>query len=425
MRTERDRDTEYRAGQPEDPGCISGAATLVGCQPRLPPPAPGEKQPPVIHRSAPPRQPTEGNYTRRWREHTSWRHQLSQTTRESPSWLASLALHALWMVLLSSLVGSRMQNHPAPITLTLASHENPSDDPETFTATAIVTKENTQDESANEEGIARKELAVPPGALLETPSQDRSKPVETLTALAASSRPRAMTHNATMFESQQPHSHSERDRLDNIVDRFIEFDIGRLRGQAGRRAHEEFMRLGPEAIPALVRGLNKAARISASCPIGVISSKLSSEVAAANDPDMLRYVLEHAGREVPESAPHYRRIASLKSKWAQQTPEARRLLAARQTQRRESRLARQTPEQRERLVALQKRIAARHRTDAARRAERERGRKSPQDLLRAARTLNSKGERQAAVQQLKQLVQQHPNTKESRTARKVLRAWLR
>ena len=50
----------------------------------------------------------------------------------------------------------------------------------------------------------------------------------------------------------------EEDKLDDIINRFILHDSGRLPGAEGTRARAEFDKLGPDAIPALIRGLNKA-----------------------------------------------------------------------------------------------------------------------------------------------------------------------
>src|SRR5690242_1754159 len=51
----------------------------------------------------------------------------------------------------------------------------------------------------------------------------------------------------------------EEDKLDEIIDRFMDYDIGRLHGQEAAKALKDFKNLGPEAIPALVRGVNRAA----------------------------------------------------------------------------------------------------------------------------------------------------------------------
>jgi hypothetical protein len=114
-------------------------------------------------------------------------------------------------------------------------------------------------------------------------------------------------------------------QLDDIVDRFIEFDIGRLRGEAGQKAQREFRDLGIEAIPALVRGLNKAASYQQSCPVCVISSKLENAMAQTSDPAMIRYALDNIGRGVPDDAPHADRVRAV-----------RRQLAATQARRKET-----------------------------------------------------------------------------------------
>lgn len=101
-------------------------------------------------------------------------------------------------------------------------------------------------------------------------------------------------------------------QLDEVVARFIEFDIGRLQGAEGQRASREFDRLGPESIPALVRGLNRSAKIYASCPVVVISNKLSRLAEQQHDRQTLEYVVENLGQGVPRNAPHYARLAALK-----------------------------------------------------------------------------------------------------------------
>src|SRR3954462_5425296 len=67
----------------------------------------------------------------------------------------------------------------------------------------------------------------------------------------------------------------EEARLDEVIDRFIQYDTGRLRGEDARRALRDFEKLGPEAIPALIRGVNRAAEIQHSCPVVVIARKLN------------------------------------------------------------------------------------------------------------------------------------------------------
>ncbi len=75
------------------------------------------------------------------------------------------------------------------------------------------------------------------------------------------------------------------------------------------------MALGPEGIPAVVRGLNKAARLHASCPVGVLASKLISLLQRIRDPSLSQYAIENLGHGVPENAPHYQRIIALRDRW--------------------------------------------------------------------------------------------------------------
>jgi hypothetical protein len=107
----------------------------------------------------------------------------------------------------------------------------------------------------------------------------------------------------------------DRERLDEIVDQFIEYDIGNLSGAAGHKANFEFQRLGPEAIPSLVHGLNKAAGYSQSCPVCVISRSLESAMNNTSDPVMISYALDNIGRGVPKDAPHAARVFALRQRW--------------------------------------------------------------------------------------------------------------
>lgn len=90
----------------------------------------------------------------------------------------------------------------------------------------------------------------------------------------------------------------EEQKLDAIIDRFMEADIGLLRGEEAKAATREFARLGPEAIPALVRGLNRSAAIEHSCPVVVIAGKLNKLLMASNDTELLEFVHDNAGAGV-------------------------------------------------------------------------------------------------------------------------------
>lgn len=96
----------------------------------------------------------------------------------------------------------------------------------------------------------------------------------------------------------------EEDRLDQIVDRFMLYDIGRLRGREGAKALKAFKELGPEAIPALVRGLNRAATIEHSCPVVVIARKLGRLLAASDDQELMEFVKDEIGSGVGRTR-HY------------------------------------------------------------------------------------------------------------------------
>jgi hypothetical protein len=99
---------------------------------------------------------------------------------------------------------------------------------------------------------------------------------------------------------------------DDVVDQFIEYDLGKLTGDAGDRARRKFESLDYKAIPALVRGLNKSAAIQASCPVMVIETKLYQEVYKSRDPNLVAYALNNLGRDVPQSAAHMQRLVRLR-----------------------------------------------------------------------------------------------------------------
>ncbi len=93
----------------------------------------------------------------------------------------------------------------------------------------------------------------------------------------------------------------EEDRLDRIIDRFIEQDTGKLTGEEGKKARLAFEKLGPEAIPALIRGLNRAAKIDHSCPALVIARKLSRMLGTSEDLELLEFARENIGAGVTRS----------------------------------------------------------------------------------------------------------------------------
>jgi HEAT repeat protein len=107
-------------------------------------------------------------------------------------------------------------------------------------------------------------------------------------------------------------SKTEQDRYNYIVDRFIEYDIGRLRGREGQKALEDFQRLDADSIPALVRGVNKAANIQSSCPIYVLVGRLRQLLLTTDDPEVLASAVENLNKGVPPGAPYGQMLTPLR-----------------------------------------------------------------------------------------------------------------
>lgn len=103
----------------------------------------------------------------------------------------------------------------------------------------------------------------------------------------------------------------EEAKLDDIIDRFIEYDTGRLKGAEGKKALQDFLKLGPEAVPALIRGMNKAAAIEATCPAATIGKKLVSLLRSSDDPQLLDFARENIGLGIDKS-PHLGIIKDLR-----------------------------------------------------------------------------------------------------------------
>jgi hypothetical protein len=90
----------------------------------------------------------------------------------------------------------------------------------------------------------------------------------------------------------------EEEKIDRIIDRFIRFDTGRLSGAEGKKALADFNKLGPETIFGLIRGLNKAAKLEASCPALTIGKKLAGMLRSTNDVQLLEFARENIGAGV-------------------------------------------------------------------------------------------------------------------------------
>jgi len=94
---------------------------------------------------------------------------------------------------------------------------------------------------------------------------------------------------------------AEESKLDNIINRFIDADSGQLPAAETRQAVNDFKQLKPEAIPALIRGLNRAAKIEHSCPAVTIAAKLARMLRATRDPLLLEYARENIGAGITQS----------------------------------------------------------------------------------------------------------------------------
>jgi len=101
----------------------------------------------------------------------------------------------------------------------------------------------------------------------------------------------------------------EEEKLDKIIDRFIQYDTGRLRDPA---VLNEINSLGPEAIPALIRGLNKSVKASYSCPTATIAKKLKQLLQASEDEKTLDYARNDIGAGIGKTTAYDPLLRDLK-----------------------------------------------------------------------------------------------------------------
>jgi hypothetical protein len=90
----------------------------------------------------------------------------------------------------------------------------------------------------------------------------------------------------------------EEKKIDAIIERFILYDIGKLTGAEGKKALDDFNRLGREATFQLLEGLNRAANMEASCPAVIIAKKLTSIFLTTDDVELLAFARENIGADV-------------------------------------------------------------------------------------------------------------------------------
>jgi hypothetical protein len=126
-------------------------------------------------------------------------------------------------------------------------------------------------------------------------------PLLTLTlAVLAADPPAADTpRKPSVYAPSLPQLTKEEEaKYDQIIDRFIQADVGLLRGAEARDAVRDFKNLKSDAIPCLIRGLNRAARIEHSCPVVVIAEKLQRLLLASDDPELLQFARDEIGAGV-------------------------------------------------------------------------------------------------------------------------------
>src|SRR5438105_2637471 len=104
-----------------------------------------------------------------------------------------------------------------------------------------------------------------------------------------------------LFPSLYELSDEEEEKLDQVIDNFIDYDTGKLKGPEGKKALADFQKLGPDAIPALIRGINKAAKIEHSCPAVQIAKKLSRLLGSSKDTELLEFARENIGAGIERS----------------------------------------------------------------------------------------------------------------------------
>lgn len=281
-----------------------------------------------------------------------------QRWREVPCWLTSLVLHLSTVIVLGTLIAPARQLIATQLVMFLEGGSDPTSDAtfvRTVTFEAPVDSESTpaQEITAKSTPIEvdlREQLAKlsPPAdeVLQHLPPEPSAQPVETPSAQIAGTlaAPGEPTTTVPGPDSPQPAGSgiadvssilaeigippsltaatNERTTRDNVVDRFIAFDVGRLAGADALAARRDFEHLGPDAIRELVRGLNKSAYVAASCPVIVISDRLAKALAQTDDPQLIQYAVDNIGRGVPKSAPYADRLRAFRDELMQGTGSA-------------------------------------------------------------------------------------------------------
>jgi hypothetical protein len=135
-----------------------------------------------------------------------------------------------------------------------------------------------------------------------------------LAAMAAGEAPaeKTLRRPSPIAPSLPELSRQEEDHLDQVIDRFIRYDVGLLHGVEGAAALRDFKKLGPEAIPALIRGLNRASNLQHSCPAVTIALKLKRLLMTSDDLELLQFARENIGADGGDRSYHARLLEELR-----------------------------------------------------------------------------------------------------------------
>jgi len=87
-------------------------------------------------------------------------------------------------------------------------------------------------------------------------------------------------------------------KIDTVIDRFIQYDIGKLKGAEGKKALDDFNRLGSESVFNLIDGLNRAANMEDSCPAVIIAKRVAKILTTSDDPHLLAFAKDSIGADV-------------------------------------------------------------------------------------------------------------------------------
>ena len=304
----RKRATQQPSGQSDVSAVKPATQKAAGSDaPRLPPP-PALAPPSVRSRLM--------LFYRNWNCDRRW---------QVPCWLASLLLHLLAVVVLGSLtVPVSRQRTIVSLLLSFGdvaarSDEGADEGTVELAATAIEPLEEPAEQPNGEDSFLdfnnlsavqtdKPDESPPPQDQADQPQPEQ---LATATGSLPGTAPPGQAETPQGGAAQTRVIDVANDEQNNVVDRFIQYDIGRLLGDEGIKARDEFQRLGPDAIASLVRGLNKSANIHASCPVVVISFKIEAVLRENPDPALVRYALKNIGHGVPSNAPHLGRLQSL------------------------------------------------------------------------------------------------------------------